>query len=469
MLPDDVLLEIFDFCRESRAKHQYLKKRIEAWQPLVHVCQRWRSIVFGSPRRLNLRLVITERTPVRDTLEVWPPFPLVIRGGLTSMGSVDFSNIVSVLEHKDRVDEIDLWHVDSSSLESVLAVMHELFPELRDLRLWSYDVMVPVVPDSFLGGSAPRLEILKLDGIPFPGLPNLLLSATHLVALHLSDIPYSGYISPVAMATTLSTLTSLESLSLQFQSPRSHPDLAIRHLLPSTRSVLPVLTNFLFNGVYEYLDDFVARIDAPRLNDLDMTFFNDIVFDSPQFMQFIGRTPTLKALKSARVTFEETAAMIYLSPETSGDGSLRVKISCRELDWQISSLEQVCTSCLPPLSALEDLSIDLVASSYHRRQGNIDNTLWLELLYPLTAVKNLYLSKELAPRIVPILQGLVEGRTIAVLSNLQNIFLEELQSGPVQEGVGKLVAARQVSGQSITVSHWERQYPGLALSTKVRS
>jgi hypothetical protein len=72
-------------------------------------------------------------------------------------------------------------------------------------------------------------------------------------------------------------------------------------------------------------------------------------------------------------------------------------------------------------------------------------------------VKNLYLSKELAPSVVPALQDLVGGRTTEVFPNLQNIFLEELQeSGPVQEGIGKFIGARQATGHPITVSRWDR-------------
>ena len=39
MLPDLALLEIFDF--------YMFESRIEVWQTLVHVCQKWRSIVLG--------------------------------------------------------------------------------------------------------------------------------------------------------------------------------------------------------------------------------------------------------------------------------------------------------------------------------------------------------------------------------------------------------------------------------------
>jgi hypothetical protein len=81
----------------------------------------------------------------------------------------------------------------------------------------------------------------------------------------------------------------------------------------------------------------------------------------------------------------------------------------------------------------------------------------MELLHSFAAVKDLYLSKGLAPCVVPALQELVAGRTTEVFPNLQNIFMEELQeSGPVHEGIGKFVAARQVTSHLITVSLWDR-------------
>jgi hypothetical protein len=168
--------------------------------------------------------------------------------------------------------------VSGISIEKVSAVIQDPFPELTYLSLHSREETVPLLPDSFLGGTTPRLECFELVRIPFPGLPKLHLAAPHLVDLRLLNIPHSGYFSPEAMATVLSTLTNLQYLWLEFQSPRSRPDWASRH--PPTRSLLPVLTYFSFNGVSEYLDNLVARIGAPRLNDLDVTFFNQIVFDA---------------------------------------------------------------------------------------------------------------------------------------------------------------------------------------------
>ena len=195
----------------------------------------------------------------------------------------------------------------------------------------------------------------------------------------------------------------------------------------------------------------MAHIDAPRLLDLETTLFNDIVLDTPQFTHFISRTPTMKVLEKARVIFEGDAATIELSSLISGKyETLEVNVPCSKLDWQVSSMEQVCTSCLPTLPTL-DLHI-YGNPHFQHWQGNIDNALWLRLLHPFTFVKNLYLTEEIAQRIVPALQDLVGVRATEVLPTLENIFLEEgQQSGPVQEGIQEVVTVRQTNNHPIAV------------------
>ena len=449
MLPDDALLEIFDFFVEAPG---LIKETIEEWQILVHVCRRWRSLVFGSPRRLNLRLICSNETPARDTLDVWPPLPLSIQR-IVRAGGVD--DIVAVLERSNRVYNINLRNFERSDLEIISAVMQVPFPVLTFLDLWSNGETMSALPDSFLGGSAPRLEYLLLTGIPFPGLPKLLLSATQLFYLYLDNIPHSGYIPPEAIVTALSTLTRLRNLFLLFESPQSRPDPAHQRPPPPTHSILPNLECFGFKGDSEYVEVVMAHIDAPRLRDLYTTLFNDIVFDTPQLTQFISRTPIMQAFKKAHVTFDGDAAAVKLSSLEHGryDPRLEVKIPCRGLDWQVSSLEQICASCLPPLPTL-DLHID--GNPHYRQlwQGNVENAEWLQLLQPFTSVKNLYLSEEIAGRIVPALQELVGDRATEVLPTLENIFLEEgQQSGPVQEGIQQVVAVRQATNHPIAVSY----------------
>ena len=80
VLPDDVLLEIFDFYIVMDSSHEKRTGAAGAWQSLVHVCQQWRNLIFGSTRHLNLQLFCTPKTPTRATLDIWPALPLVVDG-----------------------------------------------------------------------------------------------------------------------------------------------------------------------------------------------------------------------------------------------------------------------------------------------------------------------------------------------------------------------------------------------------
>ena len=465
VLPDDVLLEIFDFyggpSSTSLVYGVHSRAETEAWQSLVHVCRRWRSLVFGSPRRMNLRLWCTPKTPAKDTLFIWPALPLIVGPGGNTDSSSGTDNIIAALGQSNRVCQVFL-RLPGWQLEEVLAAMHVPFPELTDLQLSLYDENPPVrvIPDSFLDGSAPRLQNFLMSGILFPGFPKLILSATHLVYLGLFDIPHSGYISPEAMVALLSVLSSLEDLSLHFRSPQPRPDLESRRLPSPKRSTLPALYFIYFRGVTEYLEELVTRIDTPQLQYMHITFFNQIDFDIPRLAQFINCTPTLspRALDEAHVQFNDTTAIVkfrhWASPPSHLE-NLRINVSCREPDWQLSSIEQVCNSSLHPLFMAEDLYIEHQYSELVWKDGAIDNTLWLQLLLPFTAVKNLYLSKQFASGIAAALQELARGGITEVLPSLQNILVEGLEpSGSLREDIGQFVTARQLSGHPVAISEW---------------
>jgi len=181
------------------------RRRPRRWPTLVHVCRRWRSVVFGSTRRLNLRLRCTYKTPAKETLDIWPALPIIIEDTFSRFSrSKGASNIIAALKHPDRVRRIRLYDIPISVLNRFAAAMKNPFPALTDLTLGAHSKIVPVLPDSFLGGSAPRLQKLSLSFILFPAIPSLLSSASDLVELRLLRIPHSGYISPEAMATGLS-------------------------------------------------------------------------------------------------------------------------------------------------------------------------------------------------------------------------------------------------------------------------
>jgi hypothetical protein len=385
-------------------------------------------------------------------------------------------NIIAALEHtgKDRVCEIYLWSVSSSNLEKLLAVMQEPFLALTYLEMhWKGDDTAKVArgPDSFLGGSAPHLRILTLNGIPLPfsGLQKLLLSSNDLVDLRLQNVPHSVYFSPDAIVTGLSALTKLKRLELKFESPRSRPVRESRRPPPPTRTLLPSLTRMVFKGVNEYLEDIVAQIDAPLLDALSITFFHQLAFNTRQLAQFIGRAPKLEGYTEARVVFSQlTVRVTFLLPsqgDIGGEESADIKLGvvCKHPDLQLLSVTQLCTQSFPQafISTVEHLYID---ESLHlprpRWENNIRKSQWLRLLRRFTAVKDLYLSEKIVPLIAPALRELVGARhgVTKVLPALQCLLLEGLRaSGPVMEAIAPFIAARKQSTHPIVASYWDRE------------
>ena len=443
-LPDGVLLDIFHFYQVAYLDGLELFDLMfkQHWHRLIHVCWRWRCIVFASPNFLDLRLVCGPWTRV-ESIAIWPPLPTVIRNMVDYPMPEDYDFDAAVANH-NHVYEIDLFRLSNSQLQRLVAAMQRQFPALIQLLLESASDSgpAPALPDDFLGGLAPRLQSLKLYSIPFRALPKLLLSATDLVHLTLGNIPHSGYFSPEAIVTGLSVLANLKSLSIEFESPRSLPDKKNRRPPPHTRTILPALTHFGFHGVSEYLEDLAARIDAPLLDSIQIDFFHQLIFDTPQLARFMKHATRFEALNDTYVVFDDDGARVEsLLPPLTFDKPSRLKISCRGLDWQLSSVAQVLKTFVPSIHVVEQLYIYYFRNSPPQLQDlqDIENIQWLELFFPFTAVKNLFVCKELSPCIAVPQQEL---RVTVMLPALESLFLEDARQawllhrsgGPPQYG-----------------------------------
>jgi hypothetical protein len=392
-------------------------------------------------------------------LDIWPALPIVIDFWAISKRPRGMINIVAALKRHCRVHEINIMSIPNSLMKKIAAIKTP-FSELTCLKLISNDKTVPILPDSFLGGSAPRLHTLELDGIPFPAVRKLILSIQNLVVLSLWSIPQSGYISPEAMVTCLSALTGLKSFGLGFRSPQSRVGRGTRHLPPPIRIVLAALTKFRFKGNSEYLEDIISHIDTPLLENFEITFFNQLIFDTPLLRRFISRTEIIKAHYRAFVAFYNDRAEVRFSPQkgTAIDEGLYLGVSCSPPDWQLSSLAQVCSSSLPPSSSLEHLAIFSYRSHW---QDDIESTQWLELLHPFTSVKNLDLADGLVPLVAPALQELAGEGVTEVLPMLQNLlFYGQALSEPDEKAIQRFIDARQRSGRSVTRTLKHRQHDG---------
>jgi hypothetical protein len=339
--------------------------------------------------------------------------------------------------------------------------MEEPFPALKHLEIESsfYRYPAPALPDEFLGESAPHLQSLKLHCISFPALPKLLLSLTDLVNLTLLNIPHSGYFSPWEIVTGLAMLVNLKSLIIRFQSSRLRPDRERGHLPRPIRTVLSALTDFEFQGAAEYLEDLVTRIDAPLLESISITSLpiaGQSIFDFLELGQFMGRTPSFQEVNKAHVFFDcDCVEVKSLPPIQILDVRSEFRILSEFLEWELSSLAQVLTSFFPSIYTVEHLYITLPDNLVSEWINTVENIQWLEIFRPFIAVKNLYICKETAQCIAPALQVLVGEGVTNVLPALETIFLEGLEaSGPDEDAIGQFVAARQLLGHPVAVSHW---------------
>jgi hypothetical protein len=150
VLPDNALLEIFDFYKDDFTNHPLRLPVTWRWKTMTHVCRRWRNIIFGSPRRLDLRLVCTNETPTRTSLGVWPPFPVIVycENMASAVDEKGLSNTIAALEQSDRISEVYIHHINGPALEKLATVMQKPLPTLRLFHLSSIDDSVPVFPQT---------------------------------------------------------------------------------------------------------------------------------------------------------------------------------------------------------------------------------------------------------------------------------------------------------------------------------
>jgi hypothetical protein len=439
MLSSDVLLNIF---------HHSLHASSQFWHKLTHVCQRWRQIVLASPLGLHLRLYCTYGTPVLKTLECWPPFPLVVNYGGSPMldppALEDEENIMAALKQSDRVRSITL--TLTNSLVENLSTIHEPLLQLEELVLLSRDSVKLTLPSAFRSGS--RLRTLYLTRIALPALPQLLSPSTGLVDLQLHEIPNVGYFSPEAFANALSAMTQIKSLSLHFLSLPPRRKYVALPLPSGERVVLPALTRLKYRGTCKYLDSFVARIDAPRLGDIDITFFSQPTMDASQLGRFIERIEMQTSLGRADIqTTAHAISITFRTPSTSTP--LRLQISCEQLDWQLSSMTQICDHFSPFLFRVEDLRISSTQSP-NGEDAMAGELLWPELLRAFSRATDFRVAGVHVTEILCALRPADGGHT-TVLPVLRNLRVQEPMSisGPLWDTAQSYITSRLLSGRPV--------------------
>ena len=355
---------------------------------------------------------------------------------------------MAALKQSGRVRSINL-NITSSLLPKFLTI-EEPFTELEDLVLLSRNNVQLTIPGTFRCG--PRLRRLHSTRISFPALPQLLSSSRDLVDLQLHEIPSIGYLSPKAFAKALSGMTQLQFLSLHFPSPTSRPSHIGIYPSPEERVVLPVLSRLKFRGTNEYLNNLVTRINAPRLEDIELGFFNQLIFNISQLVSFINQIESQKSPRQADIRSSLDAISItFTSPGTHPRFTLQ--ISCEQLDWQLSSMAQICDqfSTSGFLFGVTDLLINTTQPSSGQDDADSEHRDWPELIHLFSGIEGFSLAGGLMTNILDSLQAAEwENNSLPALKFLSIV---GVASCDLLAAIRSFVTPLQASGRLVQVHH----------------
>ena len=447
LLDNDSLLQIFSHYRLENEDSWNLR---QTWRNLVHVCRRWRSLIYDSSSHLDVCLLLTNDSPSIDTLGHLPPLPLVIdySDRTQTIARKDEDNIHLGLQQHGFVRRVVL-EAQSSSLCMWLELMNKLFPRLGDLCLFSTTVeeVNLTLPETL---QAPYLRCLSLHGIGLPKGLSLLSSVTALTTLSLTRIPGCCYFSPGNLVTQLQGLPHLEELSISFAISTPLPSSEGEPLpTPIPPVTLPTLRRLTFRGEDVYLDNLIAQVNTPLLERLSLTFVFDITFTLVNLTEFIHRTEGF-GFPVSRVIFNKDGASINAGHHEQWDvGRLSLHVNCEPLDWQIDAATQVCNALGNVMSDVEDLTLDLdVDGTPSDWKNPLDNRVWHELLLPFIGAKKLHIGSSLTLELSQALESVAGGLVLELLPELQELEVQ-LQIDQTKTAFSAFVETRESVGRPI--------------------
>jgi len=446
MLNYDSLLGIFNHYRMQDADSWNIRLK---WLMLAHVCRRWRYLIYDSSSLLDLCLFFNGSFSI-DLLAHLPPLPLIIRylNETTTRVRKYEESILPGLQQHGRLRSVAL-QAPSPGLCILLRTMDEYFPMLENLSLLSTtgEEANIVLPSTF---RAPNLRHLALHGVGLPSGLSLFTSTTTLITLTLTCIPAPYYFHPGQLVTQLQGLLRLEELSIGFAVPIPLPSTEGELLPPPMPQVtLPTLQRLMFRGVAVYLENLVAQINAPLLEQLIVTLFFEISFTLASLTQFIHTTGGLACI-SAKVLFKRECVSIFTNNgESLSSRSLTISVNCEHLDWQIDAVTQCCRALEQVLSAVEELTLDLDEDGMPSDwDDSVDSTLWHGLLLPFSGVKRLQIAPSLTCGLSDALKPDAAVLDLDLLPELQQLEVQ-LEVNDANKAFATFIETRELGGRPV--------------------
>ncbi|KAH9025806.1 hypothetical protein EDB84DRAFT_1503769 [Lactarius hengduanensis] len=181
--------------------------------------------------------------------------------------------------------------------------------------------------------------------------------------------------------------------------------------------------------------------------------------DALQLGRFIDRIGIQKPNRRAKIRITNRAISICFT-QPGAPTRVELRISCEQLDWQLSSMAQICDQFSAFLLRVEDLDIETTKPA---TEDIMDGGQWLVLVRSFGGAKDFRVVGELATAILRALCQVDGGHTV-MLPALRDLCVPDLGPayGPLWEAASSFIASRWPSGSSVHVSPPSTIFPALS-------
>ncbi|KAF8484039.1 hypothetical protein DFH94DRAFT_337870 [Russula ochroleuca] len=459
-LPDELLVEIFDFYRQDKpdnvSDYHWWSIKLE-WFKLIHVCKRWRTVVFASSSRLDLCFVLPKTGGHMKTIlsRHFPPLPIDIRTNRAILANQakDVARIYSALKHPDRIRRVSFIET-TTVLDKLLKAIKFPLPALESLELRDKYDRALKIPATFLKGSYLHLRTLKLHPIrvSLPTISRLLSSVPALTCLCLLIDTNVASGPPPAMLLLLSHLQGMPCLRrldlelTRFFGEPSQPTNSKENFTLSN------LTSFRYRGHSAFLNTLIAGFTAPSLRDIFIRLHDMILSPIPHLSRFIEDTK--EHCRAVQVDLEQASfRLLLLGPgpfEYAGHDSLHFTLSS---PLSPESMTQMSSAFYSKLITTEELTVNFLDDA----DAEEEVIPWRRFFLQFPRVKALRMYGTNNRRVASALHQDYGEHNLAILPALEEIELCMSSSSTSEDHASELaifepfVSARQQAGLPVKV------------------
>jgi hypothetical protein len=383
-----------------------------------------------------------------------PPLPLVVdyfhEPEYSDIAAEDEEGLTLALEPCDRVRRVRL-RMGITNLQKFIMAISGEYPILECL------IIIPFVkstafelPETL---QAPCLRHLLLSCFALPIRSPLLTTATGLITLFLEIPNQTTCFQPSALLHWISFMPQLETLVIYFSFavPSRDMDMLLSHLPIIIPVTLPNLRWFWFQGGSAYLETVVCRVITPRLEKLQVFFFEQLTFSVPHLVQFTNTTENLR-FSGVTVDFSREQVDTAINFHENAEIYLYMRVICPHLDWQVSSMAQIFKNFSQTFSAVEHLTLSGEVHSHSSDEHNeVDRTEWHKLLRSFHNVKTLRIESGLVEEISRCLRPEDGDLPSDLFPELQELTYSG--GGNADDVFTSFIDARQTAGCPITLVH----------------